>query len=77
MEHLLLIEGLFCITAEVGQFRSLSVVEGRLSILILFRRTRFLSLETFGQKTIFSLQEATADAGSSYVQLSMMLTLLL
>ena len=77
MEHLLLIEGLFCITAEVGQFRSLSVVEGRLSILILFRRTRFLSLETFGQKTIFSLQEATADAGSSFLQLSMMLNYLL
>ena len=61
----------------MGQFRSLSVVEGQLSILIFYRNTRFLSLETLGQKTIFSFQEATASAGLSSVQLSMMLNFLL
>ena len=67
----------FVITANVSLLRSLSVVEGQLSILILCRHTRFLSLETFGQKTIFSFQEATASAGLSSVQLSMMLNFLL
>ncbi|MCP5513605.1 MAG: hypothetical protein H7A24_17080 [Leptospiraceae bacterium] len=45
MEAIFLIEGFFCITADAG---SSSV---QLSILMLCRHTRFLSLETFGQKT--------------------------
>ena len=63
LEAFVLVEGFSFITADVSQFRSLSVVEGQLSILIFYRNTRFLSLETLGQKTIFSFQEATADAG--------------